>query len=151
MENVSEENHRFGDYIPKECLKEGGVTRTWLAEQASVGRMVLVEELREEAAAQREDFLDDVRAMAAVEHPLVGSIYEACTENGSCYYAHELLPGDTLEEREAQGERIICAPIRASECPRHSELEKLSAQMLIPIVPKAVPVTPKRSPVAYRS
>lgn len=106
MEDVSEDNHRFGDYIPKQCLAEGGVTRTWLAEQASVGRMVLVEELREDAAGEKEDFLADVRAMAAVEHPLVGSIYEACTENGSCYYAHELLPGDTLEQRAAQGERI---------------------------------------------
>jgi hypothetical protein len=106
MEDVSEENHRFGDYIPKQCLSEGGVTRTWLAEQASVGRMVLVEELREEAAGEKEEFLADVRAMAAVEHPLVGSIYEACTDNGSCYYAHELLPGETLGERAAQGERI---------------------------------------------
>lgn len=106
MENVSEEYHRFGDYIPKECLSESGTTRSWLAEQASVGRMVLIEELKDEAADEMENFLADVRAMAAVEHPLVGSIYEACTDNGSCYYAHELLPGETLEERAAKGERI---------------------------------------------
>ena len=42
--------------------------------------------------------------MAAVEHPLVGSIYEANTGNGCCYYAHELLPGDTLARRAADGE-----------------------------------------------
>jgi Sulfatase-modifying factor enzyme 1 len=106
MDGVSEENHRFGDYIPKQCLAENDISRSWLAEQASVGRMVLIEELKEEAAGEMEIFLADVRAMAAVEHPLVGSIYEACTDNGSCYYAHELLPGETLEERAAQGERI---------------------------------------------
>ena len=106
MEGVSEENHKFGDYIPKQCLSEDGRTRSWLAEQASVGRMVLIEELRDEAAGERENFLADVRAMAAVEHPLVGSIYEACTDNGSCFYAHELLPGETLQERAALGERI---------------------------------------------
>ncbi len=104
MEGVSEENNRFGDYIPKECLAESGTTRSWLAEQASVGRMVLIEELKDEA--EIENFLADVRAMAAVEHPLVGSIYEACTDNGIYFYAHELLPGDTIAQLAARGERI---------------------------------------------
>ncbi len=106
MDGVNEENHRFGDYIPKECLSENETTRSWLAEQASVGRMVLIEELKDDAIEHTENFLADVRAMAAVEHPLVGSIYEACTDNGACYYAHELLPGDTLAQRAAQGGKI---------------------------------------------
>lgn len=72
----------FGDYLPRECLEETSSTRTWLAEQKSVGRMVLIEELKEEAIAEREAFLKDVRAKAAVEHPLVASIYEASTEDG---------------------------------------------------------------------
>lgn len=103
---MSQENNRFGDYVPKECLSESETTRSWLAEQASVGRMVLIEELKQEAVSEIEGFLADVRAMASVEHPLVGSIYEANTENGSCYYAHELLPGETLAERAATGERV---------------------------------------------
>jgi len=106
MDDVSEENNRFGDYIPKQCLSETATTRTWLAEQVSVGRIVLIEELKVEAVSEIGRFLADVRAMAAVEHPLVGSIYEACTDNGSCYYAHELLPGETLAERAAAGEMI---------------------------------------------
>lgn len=106
MDDVNEAYNRFGDYIPKECLSESSTTRSWLAEQASVGRMVLIEELKVEAAAEIENFMADVRAMASVEHPLVGSIYEACTNNGSCYYAHELLPGDTLAQRAAKGEKI---------------------------------------------
>ncbi len=96
MDGVSEASSPFGDYIPEQILSETGTTRTWLAEQASVGRMVLIEELKEEAAPEADAFLADVRAMAAVEHPSVGSVYEACTENGRCYYAHELLPGETL-------------------------------------------------------
>jgi hypothetical protein len=108
MDVVSEEeeNKPFGDYIPKQCLAESETTRSWLAEQASVGRMVLVEELKAEAASETENFLANVRAMAAVEHPLVGSIYEASTGDGCCYYAHELLPGETLAQRAAAGERI---------------------------------------------
>jgi hypothetical protein len=103
-EAVSEEENRFGDYIPQQCLAETDTTRTWLAKQASVGRMVLVEELKE--GADSEVFIADVRAKAGVEHPLVGSIYEACMEEGRCHYAHELLPGDTLADRARHGEKI---------------------------------------------
>jgi hypothetical protein len=104
MEELSEEENRFGDYFPEECLAETESTRTWLAKQVSVGRMVLVEELKE--GADSEAFIADVRAKAGVEHPLVGSIYEACMEEGRCHYAHELLPGDTLWLRAKHGERI---------------------------------------------
>mgnify|MGYP006184867211 CR=1 FL=1 len=96
----------FGDYVAKKCLAEDKSTRSWLAEQASVGRMVLIEELKPEAGQEKDSFLADVRAKAAVEHPLVGSIYEASTENGQCFFAHELLPGESLLERRAVGEKV---------------------------------------------
>lgn len=100
------EGRTFGDYLAKKCLAEGISTRSWLAEQASVGRMVLIEELKPECAKECDSFLADVRAKAAVKHPLVGSIYEASTEGGLCFFAHELLPGETLLERRTAGERI---------------------------------------------
>lgn len=103
MEDANQE-HSFGDYLPKELLGENPSTRSWLAEQESVGRMVLVEELKE--GADREEFLADVRAKAAVDHPLVGSIYEASTENDRCFFAHELLPGDTIDKMEKSGTRL---------------------------------------------
>lgn len=100
---------RFGDYVPKELLEETNSTRSWLAEQESVGRMVLIEELKEEAVRESDSFLADVRAKAAVEHPLVGSIYEASTEGGRCYFAHELLPGKTMTEMAAAGKKLKAA------------------------------------------
>ncbi len=103
-EEVSEEENRFGDYFPQECLAETETTRTWLATQASVGRMVLVEELKE--GVESEEFIADVRAKAGVEHPLVGSIYEATMEPGLCFYAHELLPGETLAVRAMHSDKI---------------------------------------------
>jgi hypothetical protein len=104
MDEVNEEENRFGDYAPQELLAETETTRTWLARQASVGRMVLVEELKEGCVS--EDFIADVRAKAGVEHPLVGSIYEAAMEEGRCHYAHELLPGETLAVRAKHAEKI---------------------------------------------
>lgn len=103
-EEVSEEENKFGDYLPQQCIAETETTRTWLAKQASVGRMVLVEELKE--GVESDGFIADVRAKAGVEHPLVGSIYEATMENGLCHYAHELLPGETLADRALHGEKI---------------------------------------------
>ena len=93
------ENRSLGEYRLIEQLAENPLTRTWLAEQVSVSRRVLVDELRAEQSHQRDAFLADVRAKAAVDHPLIGSVYEAVAEPGLCYFAHELLHGTTLADR----------------------------------------------------
>ena len=96
MNPASEERH-LGEYRLRELLGETPVSRLWLAEQVSVARSVLVEELRDEH--HRDSFLADVRAKAAVDHPLIGSVYVAVAVPGLCFYAHELLPGVTLAAR----------------------------------------------------
>lgn len=105
--NPSHDGRLLGEYRLKELLLESDVTRTWLAEQVSVARRVLVDELRADQFHLLDKFLADVRAKAGVEHPLVGSVYEAVSEPGLCFYAHELLPGTTLHDR-----RIAAAPFR---------------------------------------
>ena len=98
--NPAPEERQLGEYRLKYLLAENPVSITWLAEQISVSRKVLVDELRPDRADLRESFLADIRAKASVDHPLIGSIYEAVSEPGLCFYAHELLPGVTLAERE---------------------------------------------------
>ncbi|MBK1814507.1 SUMF1/EgtB/PvdO family nonheme iron enzyme [Luteolibacter yonseiensis] len=95
--NPAPDERHLGEYRLRELLAENATTRTWLAEQISVARLVLVDELTDEN--ERGNFLADVRAKAGVDHPLVGSVYEAVAEPGACFYAHELLPGTTLEQR----------------------------------------------------
>lgn len=94
----------LGEYRLKELVSENELLRKWVAEQESVGRKVIVVELKEEGGQWREEFLADVRAKAAVEHPLVGSVYEAVNRPEHCYAAYELLAGATLEERCAARE-----------------------------------------------
>jgi hypothetical protein len=89
-------NSQFGDYLISQFLRENEISRTWSAKQVSVGRFVLIDELKAEAIAHRDPFLADVRTKAAVEHPLVGSIYEACNDRGVCFFAYELLPGNSV-------------------------------------------------------
>jgi Sulfatase-modifying factor enzyme 1 len=102
--NSAPDDRLLGEYRLKELLDENSLSRLWLAEQVSVSRLVLVDELLEDLATNRDAFLADVRAKAAVDHPLVGSVYEAVAEDGLCFYAHELLPGVTLADRERAGE-----------------------------------------------
>ncbi len=87
-----------GDYRLLEVLSEKGSSRVWLAEQSSIGRKVLVEELRAEHTDRRGDFLANARAKAAVDHPLVASVYEAVVDDERCFFASELLASRTLAE-----------------------------------------------------
>ena len=100
-------DRNLGEYHLEELLGENAITRTWLADQVSVARKVLVEELKD--ASQQDAFLADVRAKAAVDHPLIGSVYEAISEPGLCFCAHELLPGATLEARKSASEIFLPA------------------------------------------
>lgn len=124
--NPDTEDRLLGEYQLKELLHEGAVTRVWLAEQVSVARKVLVDELREEMMSRSSEFLADVRAKAAVEHPLIGSVYEAVAEPDRCFFAHELLHGATLEDRAKAGEpfkpdRLAHVLRRVSESQLHHE------------------------------
>ena len=102
--NSASDERLLGEYRLKKLLDENSLSSTWLAEQVSVARLVLVDELRANQLGNRAAFLADVRAKAAVDHPLIGSVYEAVDEPGLCFYAHELLPGVTLAQRERVGE-----------------------------------------------
>ncbi len=96
-------NRVIGDYRLKHLRLETATVYQWEAEQISVGRKVLVDELKPEAVEQREKFMGDVRAKAAIEHPLIGSVYEA-VDGEDCYFAYEFLPGASLETRIEAGE-----------------------------------------------
>lgn len=97
----SEPERYLGEYRLIEHIADKPDIRRWYAEQTSVGRPVLVDELDTNDAAARAEFIANVRARAAVEHPLIASVYEAVTEGDGCYFAHEYLPGPTLEDRIA--------------------------------------------------
>lgn len=125
----------LGDYRLVELLGEGPLTRSWLAEQASVGRTVVVEELRGNAPESRARFVADIRAKASVGHPLIGSVYEAVTSDGHCFFARERLAGPTLAERaEARATlrpvELAAALRRIAEAQLHLEGRALAATPL---------------------
>jgi hypothetical protein len=96
----------LGDYRLDQFLSESATTVTWLAQQASIGRPVLLVELKPAALERREDFLANIRAQAAVDHPLIGSVYEAVSTADQCFAALERLPGVTLADRAKAREAL---------------------------------------------
>ncbi len=124
--NPANDDRQLGEYRLEQLVAETPVSRTWLAEQISVSRRVLVDELKPGMDHERDTFLKNVRAKAAVEHPLIGSVYEAVAEPDLCFYAHELLPGSTLADRYQAGEPLKPARLahvlrRVAEAQLHHE------------------------------
>lgn len=124
--SIHSDSQTAGDYHLLEVLAEDETRRVWLAEQSSVGRKVVVEELRPEQAARRDGFLANARAKAAVDHPLVATVYEAVADEDRCFFAHELLPSHTLDAMLAAGGPLAPARIaqllrRVAEAQLHHE------------------------------
>ncbi len=100
---------QIGDYYLREFIFEDENTRSWHATQVSVSREVVIDSLNR--AVQKDDamvraFLSDVRTKAKVNHPLIGSVFEAVRENSICFYAREKLSGESLAELLVSGQKI---------------------------------------------
>lgn len=100
------------DYTLTQLIGEDHTSSMWLAEQISVRRNVVLEQLRDVDSTRREDFLASVRAKAAVDHPLIASIYEAINEADFCFFAREWLPGENLAAMMQQG--ITMKPVQVA-------------------------------------
>lgn len=100
---------QLGDYRPGPVVAESRTTVTFEAEQISVRRTVLLECVRPEFLADGkvvEAFLSDVRAKAALDFPVVSSVYEAVRTDAAVFYAREKPPGRPLAELHAAGDRL---------------------------------------------
>lgn len=92
------ESRQHGDYLLEELIAEEAGRAIWQGRQISIQRPVVIVELTDHS--QREKFLADVRAKAAVDHPLIASIYEAVSDDEHCYVAMEAIPVRSLAYRK---------------------------------------------------
>jgi len=106
-----------GDYRLHGRLSDDGHTATWSAEQVSVGRTVVLDELLDLEDESRGRFLADTRARAAVDHPFIASVYEAVDAEGHCFRASERLTADTLQSMVDA--KIKLEPARLARVLRH--------------------------------
>jgi serine/threonine protein kinase len=109
---ASEDEARFGVYEIERRpdgslyqLGHGAMGVTYRAIDTTLQRRVALKILRLAIAARsaeaRERFLREARAVAALRHEHIATIFQfgIREESGQCFYAMELIEGETLEER----------------------------------------------------
>ncbi len=137
---------QIGDYSLKKLIYEGPTTRTWLAEQISVNREVIIDSLNRSVQADCDivdTFLSDVRTKAKVDHPVIGSVFEAVREDNICFYTREKMRGESLHdmihhETQLTPEEVVHILKQIAEANLYLESHNVAS---LPLVPNQVYVS----------
>lgn len=96
----------LGNYILDHCLGEGGMGTVWLADQVEpVRRQVAIKLTRKRRMSRHELdlFMLERQALARMNHPAVGQIFEAGTlDDGAPFFIMEYVKGSTIATYCAQ-------------------------------------------------
>ncbi len=102
---LPEVGHKFGPYEILGKLGGGGMGIVFRAWDDRLHREVAVKLLHDEfqAPGMRQRFLLEARAASALNHPHICTIFDMGEQDGEPYLVMEILEGNTLKERIAQG------------------------------------------------
>ena len=103
---------RLGQYRLVRELGAGGMGLVFEAEDEWLNRRVAIKVLRSDLSAEqvaRERFFREARAMAAVEHENVCTVYQVNEADGRPYMAMQFLTGESLEARLERDRRLPVA------------------------------------------
>src|SRR5215472_2748958 len=93
---------KFGPYQILALIGAGGMGEVYRARDTRLGRDVAIKILPEEFARDQDRmrrFSQEARAVAALNHPNVLSIFDTGIENGVPFLVSELLEGESLRQR----------------------------------------------------
>ncbi len=96
----------LGHYKVGGLLGRGGMGDVYLAEDTKLGREVALKMLPPALAEdpeRRERFLNEARALAAISHPHIVTIYSLEEVEGNHFLCMELIRGRTLQEEQPTG------------------------------------------------
>ncbi len=92
-------NSRLGPYEIRSMLGQGGMGEVYRARDSRLNRDVALKVLRQDSAASadhRSRFEQEARAVAALNHPNIVSVYDFCVESGQQFIVSELIEGESL-------------------------------------------------------
>ncbi len=95
----------IGGYLVREKIGQGGMGSVYTAEQVSLHRDVALKVLSEKFTSDRnfvDQFVNEARSAAALNHPNVVQVYDVGKEDGRYYFSMEFVLGGSLEERLAE-------------------------------------------------
>ena len=96
-----------------EQLGEGGMGVVYLAEDMTLGRRVALKFLSTTTKEYRARFLREVRAVSALSHPNIATVYNyGETDAGRPYFAMELIEGQPLNEKLREGSLPLPEAVR---------------------------------------
>ncbi|MES2683717.1 MAG: HDOD domain-containing protein [Pseudomonadota bacterium] len=96
---------KIGKFDVIQTLGRGGQSTVLLAQDPDLDRRVAIKllSLQGEPASQRQQFLREARAISAVRHPAVVTVFEAGEHLGTPYLVFEYVEGETLAQRLCRG------------------------------------------------
>jgi serine/threonine protein kinase len=103
-------NRTIGHYNVKRLLGKGGMGEVYLAEDARLNRKVALKILPENFAADLNNsgrFEQEAKAVSALNHPNILTVYEFGVDDGRHFLATELIEGNTLREKIREGEMSL--------------------------------------------
>src|SRR5438105_423600 len=99
-------NVRLGPYQVLGPLGAGGMGEVYKARDTRLDRIVAIKVLPEHAASRpdvRERFEREARAVSALSHPHICTLYDVGQQDGIDFLVMEYLEGETLTERLVRG------------------------------------------------
>lgn len=91
---------RFANFVLLEQLGKGGMGAVYKAYDETLGRTVAIKVMQQSIGQDRafvEQFLQEARALAAINNPHIVQIYTYGEENGQPYIVMELVDGGRLD------------------------------------------------------
>jgi eukaryotic-like serine/threonine-protein kinase len=101
---------RLGPYIVVHSLGAGGMGEVFKAEDTRLRRFVALKVIardRQEIEESQQRFASEGRAIAALNHPHICTLYDTGFADGRPYLVMEYLEGETLAQRLARGRRPL--------------------------------------------
>jgi len=105
----------LGQYEIESRLGAGGMGEVYRARDTRLGRSVAIKLLPEAFVGDRDRaarFEREAKALAALNHPNVATLYGFEESNGAYFLAMELIEGETLSERIARGPIAVDEALR---------------------------------------